>query len=298
VIVVSAPLTLLQPNGTALWRYPFVLMGHDVVMDFILEWKSPNFHQAWTRAYEIFLLAALAVFALARRRVWAGDLLLLLVLTHASLLSIRQIPILVLAATPALAEAAADVVRRWERRHAPRTPRPAPRFEQASPSAQRGAGSGVRGASLPATVATAAALVLLAYGFAVELQRTPRRDWFACTGALHTFPVAACDAIEEHGWEGNLFNDYKWGGYLIWRFYPRRQVFIDGRAEVYFGAPFDDYYAIHNAFPDWDDRLRKWHVATALLDRSSTLARVMAASPRWTRVYEDGVAVIYRRIER
>jgi hypothetical protein len=36
-------------------------------------------------------------------------------------------------------------------------------------------------------------------------------------------------------------------------------------------------------------------VETALLDRSSTLARVMAVSPAWTRVYEDRVAVIYRR---
>lgn len=272
VIAVSAPLTLLQPNGMALWRYPFLLMGHDVVMEFILEWKSPNFHQGWVRPYEMLLLLALGGFALARRPLWAGDLLLLLILAHASLTSIRHIPIFALAATPVMAEALAGVLGRAERR-----------------LAESGR------LALAAVTATAAALLLLAYGAAVELQRTPRRGWFDYTGALRGFPVAACDAIERNGWEGALFNDYKWGGYCIWRFYPRRKVFIDGRAEVYFGAPFDDYYALHNVFPDWDERLRKWQIATALLERNSYLARVMAASPAWTRVYEDGVAVIYRR---
>jgi hypothetical protein len=284
VVAISAPLTLLQPNGIALWRYPFVLMGHPVVMDFILEWKSPDFHQPWTTAYAIFLLIALGAFALARRSIWTGDLFLLLILAYASLHSIRQIPLFVLAVTPALADAAADVLGRCERWRT---------LSIAALPTRRRREGGAGGAL--AAFGAAVALILLAYAFAVELQRVPRRDWFAYTGALHTFPIAACDAIEEHGWEGNLFNDYKWGGYLIWRFYPRRQVFIDGRAEVYFGAPFDDYYAIHNAFPDWDERLRKWRVATALLDRNAILTRVMEASPAWRRVYVDGVAVIYRR---
>src|SRR5262249_59555969 len=100
-----------------------------------------------------------------------------------------------------------------------------------------------------------------------------------------SLPVRACDAIDAHGWGGNLLNDYKWGGYCIWRWYPHRKVFIDGRAEVYFKTSFDDYYAIHNVFPDWPARLRKWRIDTALLDRTSHLARVMAASPAWIRVY-------------
>jgi hypothetical protein len=272
--LLAAPLTFLQPNGAGLWRYPFLLLGHDVVMEFILEWRSPNFHQAWARPYEILLLVTLGALAVARRPVWTGDLLLLLIFAHASLTSIRHIPLFALACTPLVAEAAARIVGRGERRLERR-------------------GTRVRAMQ----VGTAAAVVLLAYAFAVEIQRIrdPKTDWFAYTGSLHTFPVAACDAIEKSGWEGNLFNDYKWGGYLIWRFYPHRKVFIDGRAEVYFGAPFDDYYALHNVFPDWQMRLRKWRVETALLDRNSYLARVMAASPAWTRVYEDRVAVIYRR---
>jgi hypothetical protein len=42
-------------------------------------------------------------------------------------------------------------------------------------------------------------------------------------------PVAAADFAEEAGLEGRLFNSAPYGGYLIHRWYPERQVFIDGR---------------------------------------------------------------------
>jgi hypothetical protein len=44
------------------------------------------------------------------------------------------------------------------------------------------------------------------------------------------FPVQASDFISSHKLAGNMYNDYTWGGYLIWRLGPERKVFIDGRA--------------------------------------------------------------------
>jgi hypothetical protein len=272
VIALSAALSVLQPNGLALLRYPFMLMGHEVVMGFVLEWLSPNFHQEWVKPYELLLLLALGGFALARRSLWAGDLIMLLFLAHSSLVSVRHIPIFVLACVPILAEPAAEIVRRAEE------------WLRADGRLAR-----------TALVTTASALVIVAFGYASELRSIPRRGWFDYAGVMSSFPVRACDAIDAHGWGGNLLNDYKWGGYCIWRWYPRRKVFIDGRAEVYFKTSFDDYYAIHNVFPDWPARLRKWRIDTALLDRTSHLARVMEASPEWVRVYDDAVAMVFRR---
>jgi hypothetical protein len=45
------------------------------------------------------------------------------------------------------------------------------------------------------------------------------------------FPVAAVEAMESRPETGRVYNDVAFGGYLIWRLYPRR-VFIDGRNEV------------------------------------------------------------------
>jgi hypothetical protein len=272
VIGLSAVLSVLQPNGLALLRYPFMLMGHQVVMGFVQEWLSPNFHNDWVKPYEVLLLLALGGFALARRSIWLGDLILLIGLAHMSLFSIRQIPIFVLVCVPILAEPIADILRRTE--------------EWLRADGRLGA---------TALLTTALALAIVAFGYALELRDIPRRGWFDYAGMMSSFPVRACDAIDAHDWNGNLLNDYKWGGYCIWRWYPRRKVFIDGRAEVYFKTSFDDYYAIHNVFPDWPERLRKWRIDTALLDRASHLARVMEASPDWTRAYADDVAIVFRR---
>ena len=128
-----------------------------------------------------------------------------------SLFSIRQIPIFVLACVPILAEPIADILRRTE--------------EWLRADGRLGA---------TALLTTALALAIVAFGYALELRDIPRRGWFDYAGMISSFPARACDAIDAHDWNGNLLNDYKWGGYCIWRWYPRRKVFIDGRAEVYF----------------------------------------------------------------
>ena len=43
------------------------------------------------------------------------------------------------------------------------------------------------------------------------------------------FPVEAADFIIANRLQGNMYNDYNWGGYLIWRLAPERRVFADGR---------------------------------------------------------------------
>ena len=43
------------------------------------------------------------------------------------------------------------------------------------------------------------------------------------------YPYRASSFIDESGIAGRMFNEYDWGGFLIWRLYPKYKVFIDGR---------------------------------------------------------------------
>ena len=43
------------------------------------------------------------------------------------------------------------------------------------------------------------------------------------------FPEQAVTFIKNNKLQGRLFNFYDWGGFLIWRFYPDKVVFVDGR---------------------------------------------------------------------
>ncbi len=46
----------------------------------------------------------------------------------------------------------------------------------------------------------------------------------------YQFPVQAAEFVSSHKLMGNMYNDFGWGGYLIWRLGPERKVFIDGRS--------------------------------------------------------------------
>jgi hypothetical protein len=61
-------------------------------------------------------------------------------------------------------------------------------------------------------------------------------------------PVHAADFLAENGAQGNAFDTYAQGGYLLWRLWPQVKIAMDGRSEVYLGVPTEEYYEIlHDA---------------------------------------------------
>lgn len=62
----------------------------------------------------------------------------------------------------------------------------------------------------------------------------PRQGRFELSRGIapHRFPEAAADWLERHPDVGPLYNELAHGGYLLWRLYPPRQVFLDGRMEL------------------------------------------------------------------
>ncbi len=78
------------------------------------------------------------------------------------------------------------------------------------------------------------------------------------------FPVDASRFLERHYGGEFLYNDVKFGGYLIWRFYPERKVFIDGRNELY--APLVQRISkgLKN-YEEWLDLLDDYKIDAALV---------------------------------
>src|SRR6185369_11439927 len=100
-------------------------------------------------------------------------------------------------------------------------------------------------------------------------------------------------------WPGAIYNDYVWGGYLIWELYPNRPVFIDGRAEVYYkSGAFDDEMTIHNVAWGWEQALDRRGVQVILTDKASSLAYTLQRSPGWRLAFAGGegeVEAVYER---
>jgi hypothetical protein len=148
------------------------------------------------------------------------------------------------------------------------------------------------------------------------------------------YPVKAVEYLKSHQFSGNMFSDYAWGGYLIWK-YPEKKVFIDGRMPSWrYGVwPFASEPAFASgsgetrwAFKDYMKIVDKrelgllsrynvtvvlWHAETKINENwlITTLKKmkVLNNNPTgdkfvksllaagWGKIYDDGKAAIYEK---
>jgi hypothetical protein len=108
------------------------------------------------------------------------------------------------------------------------------------------------------------------------------------------YPKSALQYVASHPVGGQWFNDYGWGGYLIWSGSPKNMIFIDGRADIYeYGGVLSDYLTIARLKPDAFKLLERYGVEACLIRRQDPLATALDAMPGWERAYEDPMAAIY-----
>ncbi len=110
------------------------------------------------------------------------------------------------------------------------------------------------------------------------------------------FPVKAVDYLRTHPISGRMYNNYGYGGYLIWALDGQHKVFIDGRADVYERAGvFSDYLAISRLAPNAVLLLRAYDIRSCLIERDEPLGTLLAALPDWQEVYHDRLSAIFVR---
>jgi hypothetical protein len=110
------------------------------------------------------------------------------------------------------------------------------------------------------------------------------------------FPVSAVAYLQQHPVPGPMFNNYGFGGYLVWSRGPKYKVFIDGRGDVYErGGVLSDYMHISYLEPGALAVLRGYGVRSCLLEPDAALATALSASAEWKRVYIDGVSALFVR---
>jgi hypothetical protein len=120
------------------------------------------------------------------------------------------------------------------------------------------------------------------------------------------YPSEAADFLIAHGLTGRIFNTYEQGGYLMWRLWPKVQVFVDGRALN--ESAWNDY--VHMLFnADYqggktvNELLRDYAVKAIVVNgfnphgQLQLLAAALAdpSQKEWKLVYEDHKELVYMR---
>jgi len=107
------------------------------------------------------------------------------------------------------------------------------------------------------------------------------------------FPAKAVDYLREHPTPGPMFNNYGFGGYLVW---SGQKVFIDGRGDLYeHGGVLSDYLQVVQVKPAALAVLRNYGIQSVLMERGATLASLLGMSSDWRQSYSDSTSVIFVR---
>ncbi|MCM8765915.1 MAG: tetratricopeptide repeat protein [Candidatus Omnitrophica bacterium] len=111
------------------------------------------------------------------------------------------------------------------------------------------------------------------------------------------YPDGPIDFIIKNNIGGNIFNSFGFGSYFIYRCFPARKVFIDGRTDVY-GEEFLRYYAdIHLYENVFEHLIEKYSIDYFLLDINaySLFKRLYADKDNWRLVYFSHNGAVFIR---
>jgi len=108
-------------------------------------------------------------------------------------------------------------------------------------------------------------------------------------------PVEAVSYLEQHQVPGPILSPDYWGGYLIYRLYPKQRVVVDDRHDFYGEAFLKSYLKMLHVESGWQDFLHDHEVSCLLLPRDSALANVLLEMRDWRPIYTDEVAVAFVR---
>lgn len=128
-------------------------------------------------------------------------------------------------------------------------------------------------------------------------------DWEGMLMERQLFPVEAVGFLNANPLPGRLFAPYEWGGYLIWKLYPKQKVFIDGRASsLYPEKIYRDALSAMWGDPGWKRILNEYHIGFVLCNkwqvgRGMLLPwRLIHDPSEWQLVHSDDIAMLFARI--
>jgi hypothetical protein len=136
---------------------------------------------------------------------------------------------------------------------------------------------------------------------------TAAGEFFELRAAEWRYPKGAAEFLASHQVTDRMFNTYEYGGYLMWRLWPRQRVFIDGRALS--ERVFDDYARILYNHDDSGGKsaaqlLDQYRVNVIVMNTFEyatgtvyLLAPAIATTTQteWKLVYRDAEALVWMR---
>ncbi len=286
--VLSAAATLVNPYGLQLHIHIYRYLSNRFLMDHIDEFQSPNFHYVAQKCFAGLLLLSLLALAIRRREVSVTHGLVLLFAVYSGLYASRNIPVASLLIVLVIGPWLSDAIEKYA---ASRTDRKIPAPQQPP---------------LPSFLERMAAIELSLRGHPWPIVAMLLIVWIAAhNGKIggttlmdahfnpRRFPVKAVDYLEAHNLPGPIMSTDSWGGYLIYRFYPRLRTVLDDRHDFYGEKFFESYLKMVRVEPGWQDFLQQYHAHSVIVPKNSALANMLDETRGWRAIYGDDTTIVF-----
>jgi hypothetical protein len=270
--VLSVAASLVNPYGWKLYDHVYSYLSNRFLMDHIDEFQSPNFHGAAQRCFLALLLVTMAVLALRGSELRMSQGLTVLFAVCAGLYASRNIPV----SSVLLVMVVAPLV-------------PVGGAARGFFGRMSAVELGQRGHVWP-ILAVVVTLVIAANGgragsnLVMDAHFDPKR-----------MPVEAVNYLEKNDVQGPVLGPDYWGGYLIYRLYPKTRVVVDDRHDLYGEEFFKSYLKMVHGERGWEEFLETHQTSCVLMPRDAALASLLAETKGWKSVYADDVAILFVR---
>jgi hypothetical protein len=140
---------------------------------------------------------------------------------------------------------------------------------------------------------TAVMVAIVTYCFTMARQIT-ERDLQSVVEKK--YPVNAVKYIEANRLPGPLFNDFDWGGFLIWAL-RERPVSMDGRTNLFGNERLRQAINTWQGRPGWDSDSDLLKAKLIISNTNYAFTSLLRLHPNYKLAYEDNVAAVFIRGE-
>jgi hypothetical protein len=286
--IVCGLATLVNPYGFQLHVHIYRYLTNPFLMDHINEFQSPNFHYVAQKCFAGLLLLTLVALAVRKRgagQARASQALVVLFAVYSGLYASRNIPVSSLLVILVIGPWLSEAVERFRDRNREGRGFVSLRFLERMEVVE----FSLRGHLWPI------AMVVLAGWIAAHGGRLGAKPVMDAHFDAKRFPVLAVDYLKAHEVQGSLVSPDDWGGYLIYRLYPRVRMVIDDRHDFYGEEFLKSYLKMVHVEPGWEDFLQQHRAHSVIVPRDSALATILAETGGWKAIYSDDVATVFVR---
>ncbi|HEX2698014.1 MAG TPA: hypothetical protein VHM28_09915, partial [Anaerolineales bacterium] len=265
----SAIASLINPFGFETWRTILGYLDNSYLMSLIRETRAPDFSSSLFSVEFGLILASIVILGLQRGSIRSAHVFLLAGFTALALRSGRNIHLYSLVAPFVLAGPLVQIAEGtiWQR----------------VTSAIAKIEGQLKGILWPvATVAIFLALILTGK-IGKDYILDPK-----------FFPVQAVEWLEGHPQDGHMYNEFLWGGYIVWNLWPGQKDFIDSQTD-YTGEATREYMMVQDLDENWPDVFKRYDVQWVIIRTDSSLSRELMKDG-WIVLYQDSTAIILRQI--